>query len=79
MDPKKWNEFVAAAFEAAGLPEVDERNLEPGTYTNQQIVAKVRHPSELLRLLTGLPQDSSVAAKRSILSFALDLLGREKT
>ncbi|MBM4401831.1 MAG: hypothetical protein FJ044_01140 [Candidatus Cloacimonetes bacterium] len=71
---EKWGEFVAAAFKAAGLPEVAEEELEVGTYTNRQITERFRNdPLRLISLLMQLP-DGNPASRRSILSFAVDLI-----
>ncbi len=69
---QKGKEFIEAAFKAANLPEVKETDLEPGTYTNQQIAEKVDNPEKLLALLMGLPGNDR-ASKRSILSFAIEM------
>ena len=59
-------------FKAADLPEVEESDLEPGTYTNQQIAEKFGDPKDLILLLMKLPQGVGNASKRSTLSFAVD-------
>ena len=69
---EKGKRLVKAAFEIAGLPEVAEAELEPGTYTNQQIVEMTESPKRLIALLMGLP-DNDPAFKRSILSFAVEM------
>ena len=57
----------------------DEKDLEPGTYTNQQIAEKAGGPVELVHLLLGLPEHIDQASKRSILSFAVDSSSEEVT
>lgn len=70
----KYQEFVEKAFAVAGLPEVDETQLEIWTYTNAQIAEKMRgKPEELLSLLMRVSDLGSEAEKRSILSFAVDM------
>ena len=69
---EKGKEFIERAFRAADLPEVNEADLEPGTYTNQQIAEKVKNPVELLALLMNLPGDDR-ASNRSVLSFAAEM------
>ena len=59
-------------FEAAGLPEVEEKDLEPGTYTNLQLAEMARSPEKLLALLMKVPGNDP-ASKRSILSFAVEM------
>jgi hypothetical protein len=75
-DDAKYQEFVTKAFIAAGLPEVEEHQLETGTYTNAQIAEKMRgDPRKLLSLLMGVSNmGKSQAEKRSILSFAVDMV-----
>lgn len=74
VDPKKWAEFVESAFKAARLPEVEENQLETGTYTNAQIAEKVGDPFRLMQLLMALPEGGGDASRRQILSFAVDML-----
>lgn len=75
VDEAKWQQFVETAFKAAGLPEVTENQLEPGTYTNAQIAEKMRgKPTKLLALLMQVSKTGGVAEKRSILSFAVDMV-----
>ena len=74
QNEEKWNEFVEKAFEAAGLPEVSEDQLETGTYTNAQVAEMYRNdPTRLLSLLMGVSNLGNPAEKRSILSFAVDM------
>ncbi len=72
---KKYQQLVEKSFEAAGLPEVDVKDLETGTYTNAQIGEKLRsNPLKLVQLLMRLSViGGDVASKRSILSFAVDM------
>ena len=72
---EKWQEFADAAFEAAGLPEVSEDQLEVGTYTNAQISEMLHGNGEKLLALLMQVSDigDDVAAKRSVLSFAVDM------
>lgn len=70
---KRGKKFVESAFKAADLLEIDEANLELGTYTNQQIAEKIDKPERLLALLMNLP-GSDNASRRSILSFAVDMI-----
>jgi hypothetical protein len=72
---KQYQKLVEASFKAAGLPEVDEKDLETGTYTNAQIAEKLRgNPMKLVQLLMSLDaMGGDVATKRSILSFAVDM------
>ena len=75
----KWQNFVAAAFNAAELPEVGENDLELGTYTNAQIAEKLRgNPGRLLSLLMNVSKMGSPAQKRSILSFAVESIESER-
>ena len=71
------NEVIGYAFLAAGLPEVEERDLEPGTYTNRQLTEMVGDPTKLLELLMQLPENDP-ASKRSILSFAVKAMAADK-
>lgn len=78
-DEAKWQKFVTIAFEAAKLPEVTEDQLEAGSYTNVQIAEKLRDdPLRLLSLLNGVSRMDSPVEKRSILSFAVDIVESEK-
>jgi len=62
------------AFEEAGLPEINESRLEPGTYTNAQMAEKMAgHIPELKAFLRQLDQHGSPAANRSTLSMAINL------
>ncbi len=68
-----WELFVKKAFEIVELPEVEQSQLETGTYTNHQIAEHYRNdPNELLVLLNKLSMNNTAAEKRSILSFAVD-------
>lgn len=68
-----WQEIVEIAFEVAGLPEVDPSQLEIGTYTNAQIAEKLRGDTgRLLTLLRRVSNLGNEAAKRNILSIAVD-------
>lgn len=74
-DDAKYQAFVEKAFEAAGLPEIKEEDLEAGTYTNAQIAERLRNdPFQLLALLMRVSNLGNEAEKRSILSFAVDLI-----
>lgn len=70
---ERGKKFVESAFKAADLPEIDEANLELGTYTNQQIAEKINKPESLLALLMNLSGGDN-ASRRSILSFAVDMI-----
>lgn len=77
-DKVKWQAFCTSAFNAAGLPEVPESELETGTYTNAQIAGKLHdNPTKLLQLLMGVSQLGSAVEKRSILSFAVDMVEKD--
>lgn len=71
FDTEKGKELIEKAFETAGMPEVEEAELEPGTYTNLQLAQKAGSPEKFVTLLMKLP-DGSPASKRSILSFAVE-------
>lgn len=77
-DPKKqaiWENLVHKSFVAAGLTEVDEKDLESGTYTNAQIaMALINDPMKLVQLLMDVEHIGNQAEKRSILSFAVDII-----
>ena len=76
---EKWQQFVSAAFSAAKLPEVTPDQLETGTYTNVQIADKLRDdPLRLTALLMKVENVGSNVSKRSILSFAVDIIESEK-
>jgi len=75
----KWLDFVTVAFEAAKLPEVARNELEAGTYTNAEIAEKLRaDPERLMSMLMDVSKMGSPSAKRSILSFAVDMIESEK-
>ena len=71
FDTEEGKAMIQQAFEATGLPEVEEKDLELGTFTNRQIAEKFEAPAELILILMGLPEGSP-ASMRSILSFAVD-------
>lgn len=72
---EKWDKFVESAFANANLPEVSEDQLETGTYTNRQIAERFRdEPLRLLGLLMSLPEGGGAASRRSVLSFAVDMM-----
>jgi len=77
---EKWQKLVNSAFEAAKLPEVTEDQLETGTYTNAQIAEKMRDkPVKFLSLLMDISQmGGGNASRRSILSFAVDMVDEEE-
>ncbi len=78
-DEGKWQKFVETAFKAAGLPEITEDQLEPGTYTNQQVADRFRDdPIRLVSILMDLPKSGSPASDRSVLSFAVDMMDNEE-
>lgn len=72
FDTEAGKAMIQQAFEAIGLPEVEEDDLESGTFTNQQIAEKFEYPAELISILKGLPKGSP-ASMRSLLSFAVDM------
>lgn len=71
LDTERGQELFRKAFEAAGLPEVEEKKLEPGTYTNRQIAEKAGSPERLVVLLMRV--HGNRAEKRSILSFSVEM------
>lgn len=72
-ETEKGRQLVEETFAAAKLPEVDENELETGTYTNVQIARKCDDPLNLVIILMNLPEDGGNASRRSILSFAVDM------
>lgn len=73
MADDDYQVLARRAFEDAGLEEIDESQLEPGTYTNAQITEMMRgDPDQLVFLLTHLPTGAGAGSMRSILSFAVD-------
>ncbi len=76
QDNMEWQEIGKKAFEAAGLPEIPEHLLEIGTYTNAQMIEMFRdEPGELLLLLMRVSLlGTKAVSKRSILSFAVDMI-----
>ena len=71
---EKGQKLIKSAFESAKLPEVEKSQLETGTYTNQQVAEKCGDPAILVSLLMKLPINGGNASRRSILSFAVDLI-----
>ena len=69
----KGQKFVQAAFDEVNLPNIPENQLEPGTYTNQQIAAKCVSPVALLVLLRQLPKDTTNESRRAVLSLGVDV------
>lgn len=70
---------LLAAFNAAGLSEVDNRQLEGGTYTNAQIITMMStYPSDLFGLILSLPSDVSAPSKRRQLSLGVDVFLKGK-
>ncbi|HUW24631.1 MAG TPA: hypothetical protein VMW04_03315 [Patescibacteria group bacterium] len=78
IDPETlWSAFVEAAFKAAGLPEVPADQLEIGTYTNAQIAERFRkNLLGFIAVLQNLPEGDN-ASRRSILSFAAEMMDEE--
>jgi hypothetical protein len=80
MDEQHWSQtkngkrLIEASFTAANLPEVEEKQLEAGVYTNQQIAEKCPTPVAFVLLLMQLPQGVGNASQRSILSLAVGML-----
>lgn len=72
LDTDEGKELVEETFAAAGLPEVDESELEAGTYTNRRLAEMAGGLTKLLGLLVRLPGNDP-ASKRSILSFAVEM------
>lgn len=71
----EWQAFVESVFKAANMPEVEVDKLEAGTYTNAQIAQKLKaNPERLFSLLAQVTNMGSPAEKRSVLSFAVDML-----
>ena len=73
LETEDGQELFEAIFKAVDLSEVEERDLEIGTYTNRQIAEKFDDPRKLTAILMSLP-NTSPASKRSIMSFTVDLL-----
>ncbi|MFZ5424294.1 MAG: hypothetical protein ACOZAO_00685 [Patescibacteria group bacterium] len=72
-ETEKGKQLIESAFKAANLPEVQENELETGTYTNMQIAKMFDDPAELISLLMALPKGGGNASRRSILSFAVEM------
>lgn len=80
MSGDVYLDLIMKAFETAGLPEVNESQLEAGTYTNAQLAEKMRgDPGKLIHLLMNVStMGNSPAAKRSILSIAVDMIDEKE-
>ncbi len=74
MSIENFDEVAKTAFINAGIPEVEKEELETGTYTNAEMIEKMRtNPSKLLHLIMRVSEMGDAASKRSILSFAVDM------
>lgn len=72
---EKWKKLVEDAFEAAGLPEVSEDQLEAGAYTNAQMIEKMKGKIfRLVDILLNVDSNYSPAYKRSVVSFTINLI-----
>ena len=76
LSTKKGEELLKSAFDDAGLPEVDEAKLKPGTYTNRQIAKQFESPEGLSLVLKNLlelmPENCDAEGKRRILGIIVD-------
>ncbi len=75
MGDEEYEALMLRGFAEAGLPEVDDDQLEAGTYSNATIKEMMRQqPLALAHLLSEIARSSdSPAAKRSTLSFGVDM------
>ena len=80
----KWHEteegqaFIKKAFENAGMPEVEAKDLEPGTYTNVQLAAFFPTQDEFWHALNQLRFNNDPWSKRSVMSFAVEMMPKSK-
>jgi hypothetical protein len=80
----KWYEtdegkaFIKIAFENAGMPEVDIKDLEPGTYTNDQLAAFFSTQDEFWHALNQLRFNNDPWSKRSVLSFVVEMIPKSE-
>ncbi len=79
----KWYEtergkaLIKSAFDDAGMHEVTKDQLEVGTYTNADLAAFFSDPMEFLIMTTKMSKSgTSPVSKRSIMSFAVEMLPR---
>ncbi len=70
-------ERVKKLFAAAGMPEVPKEDLEPGTYTNEELAAFFASGDELWHALNQLHRHADPVTKRSILSFAAEIMPKK--
>lgn len=69
-----WNATAKRVFEEAGLPEVDESQLETGLLSNAQITAMfVGTLAEFKKLVHGVIHMTNPTDKRKILSKAVSM------
>ena len=78
LKAERGEELFESMFETAELPEIDSKDLEPGTYTNRQIAEKFDDPAELIEVLMSLPGNSP-ASNRSVLSVYVKKMESDKT
>jgi hypothetical protein len=76
----KWCEtdegkaYVKKAFKNAGMPEVERKDLEAGTYTNEDLAAFFPNKDAFWHALNQLRFSNDPRSKRSILSFAVEMM-----
>lgn len=74
QDSENGRDFIKDTFDQAGMPEVLKKDLEPGTYTNEELAEFFADPLEFWRTVWQLRFTTDPVAKRSILSFAVEMM-----
>ena len=78
-DTEQGKSLIKSAFDDAGMPEVTKDQLEVGTYTNADLATFFSDPMDFLMM--AMKMSGSVASptsKRSIMSFAVEMLPRHE-
>jgi predicted RNase H-like nuclease len=77
QDTEVGKKFIVKAFADAGMPEVEKSNLEPGTYTNEELAGFFTDSLDLWHALHQLRFQADPTVKRSILSFAVESMPKK--
>ena len=76
-ETEKGKTLIKSAFDDAGMPEVTKDQLEVGTYTNADLAAFFNDPMEFLMMTMKVSKSGdSPVSKRSVMSFAVEMLPR---
>lgn len=77
QDTEIGKKFIAEVFAGAGMPEVEKKDLETGTYTNKELADFFPSGLDLWHALHQLRFQADPIIKRSILSFAVESMPKK--